>query len=272
MARSSIVAALRAGAPERVERLLEVGHGLAVRGARRSPCRRPAGAYSTARSQRSARRAWWASRSTCSSRRSAYSRSIASTIRAWSARAALLEQAAVRDLVGQRVLERVLQLREEADRRTATRRPGAATGPPEARPPARSAMARSSANGTSLPITAAVWSSRFSSGGSRSMRAASTAWTVAGTRISSTGRVSRYAPRSPTSAPVSTRLRTLSSRKNGLPSVRSISSACSGWTRRVVPQAGVEQLLGALPARAGRSEAGCSSSCCPRRGCTPGGS
>jgi hypothetical protein len=35
--------------------------------------------------------------------------------------------------------------------------------------------------GTSVPMTAAVCSKRFSSGGSRSMRAASTACTVAGT-------------------------------------------------------------------------------------------
>ena len=34
---------------------------------------------------------------------------------------------------------------------------------------------------TSVPMTAVVWSRRFSSGGNRSMRAASTAWTVAGT-------------------------------------------------------------------------------------------
>ena len=42
-------------------------------------------------------------------------------------------------------------------------------------------MAWSKGKGTSVPITAAVWSKCFSSGGSRSMRAASTACTVAGT-------------------------------------------------------------------------------------------
>ena len=44
-----------------------------------------------------------------------------------------------------------------------------------------SAIACSSANGTSLPITAAACSRRLSSGGSRSMRAARIACTVAGT-------------------------------------------------------------------------------------------
>ena len=42
-------------------------------------------------------------------------------------------------------------------------------------------MACSSGQGTSVPMTAAVWSRRLSSGGSRSMRAASSACTVAGT-------------------------------------------------------------------------------------------
>ena len=41
-------------------------------------------------------------------------------------------------------------------------------------------MVCSRRKGTSVPITAAVWSRRFSSGGKRSMRAASTACTVAG--------------------------------------------------------------------------------------------
>ena len=105
--------------------------------------------------------------------------------------AALLEQAAVRHVVGQGVLERVLRLREEADCIAAARRPGAGTAAACRSASGVSAMAWSSANGTSLPITAAVWSRRFSSGGRRSMRAASTACTVAGTRMLSTGRISR---------------------------------------------------------------------------------
>ena len=48
------------------------------------------------------------------------------------------------------------------------------------------------------------------------------ACTVAGIWRLSTGRVSRYAPRSPASAPVSTRVRTVSSRKNGFPRFTSI--------------------------------------------------
>ena len=43
-----------------------------------------------------------------------------------------------------------------------------------------SAIAWSSGPGTSVPMTAAVWSKRLSSGGSRSRRAASSACTVAG--------------------------------------------------------------------------------------------
>src|SRR5262245_66516317 len=42
-------------------------------------------------------------------------------------------------------------------------------------------MAWSKGMGISVPMTAAVWRRRFSSGGSRSMRAARTACTVAGT-------------------------------------------------------------------------------------------
>ena len=52
-------------------------------------------------------------------------------------------------------------------------------------------MACNSGQGTSVPITAAVWSRRFSSGGSRSIRAASTACTVAGTCRLSSGLASR---------------------------------------------------------------------------------
>jgi len=54
------------------------------------------------------------------------------------------------------------------------------------------------------------------------MRPARRACTVAGTWITCASSISRKAPRSPARAPVSTRVRTLSSRKNGLPSVRSM--------------------------------------------------
>ena len=68
--------------------------------------------------------------------------------------------------------------------------------------------------GTSVPTTAAVCRSRFSSGGNRSMRAASTACTVAGTGIP-WGLYQPIGPRAPPRTPVSTRVRTLSSRKKG---------------------------------------------------------
>ena len=47
--------------------------------------------------------------------------------------------------------------------------------------------------GTSLPMTAAAWSSRLGSGARRSMRAARMACTVAGIFSCSTGRLSRQA-------------------------------------------------------------------------------
>ena len=77
--------------------------------------------------------------------------------------APLLQQPAVGDLVGERVLEGVLEVREE---------PGLVEelGGLQVVEPARSAssgssaIAWSSANGTSLPMTAAAWSRRLSSG------------------------------------------------------------------------------------------------------------
>ena len=105
-----------------------------------------------------------------------------------------------------------------------------------------------------MPITEAACRSRFSSGGSRSIRAARIVCTVAGTCSASTGRVSRYAPRSPASAPVSTSVRTVSSRKNGLPRFTSIcvSGASPGsgaeqrrqQFRRALGGQGVEPELG----------------------------
>ena len=65
--------------------------------------------------------------------------------------------------------------------RRGTRPPADARALRGASPRAASAIACSRTNGTSLPMTEAVWSSRLSSGGSRSIRAASTACTVAGT-------------------------------------------------------------------------------------------
>ena len=66
------------------------------------------------------------------------------------------------------------------------------------------------------------------------MRAASIAWTVGGTWSAWTGCVSRYRPRSPASAFVSTSVRTVSSRKNGFP--RLTRSCLSGASPEVSPR------------------------------------
>src|SRR5260370_41165084 len=91
-------------------------------------------------------------------------------------------------------------------------------------------------------MAAAACSRRFSSLGSRSMREARIAWTLAGTWIAWMGAVSRYRPGSPTSAFVSTRVWTLSSRKNGFPSVRSIKRRFSP-SSGVATEEGVQELL-----------------------------
>ena len=100
------------------------------------------------------------------------------------------------------------------------------------------------AKGTSVPMTAAVWKRRLFSGGSRSMRAASTACTVAGTGTPGGGG-QPIGPRATPRTPVSTRVRTLSSRKKGLPSVPRNEQRCEGCQARVIPQQGREERLGA---------------------------
>ena len=122
------------------------------------------------------------------------------------------QEAAVGDLMGEGMFEGVRVLGKEARLvqqpatwRCVRLRYRASSG--------SSAMAWSRGKDTSVPITAAVWSRRFSLGGSRSMRAASTACTVAGTCRACSGCARRYAPGSPPKRPVSTRVRTLSSRK-----------------------------------------------------------
>ena len=86
-------------------------------------------------------------------------------------------------------------------------------------------------------MTAAAWSSRFSSGG-EPVDARGQDRLDRGRHLERLGPAcaSRYAPRSPASAPVSTSVRTLSSRKNGLPSVRSISSGLSGASAAIVAE------------------------------------
>ena len=98
------------------------------------------------------------------------------------ARGALLQQAAVRDLVGERVLEGVLEIRKE---------PGLVEelGGLQVVEPATERLVRQLGDrleqrkGTSLPTTEAACSRCLSSGGSRSMRAARIACTVGGTWI-----------------------------------------------------------------------------------------
>jgi hypothetical protein len=78
------------------------------------------------------------------------------------------------------------------------------------------------------------------------MRAARIACAVAGICHVSGAVVTRYAPRSPTSTSVSTRVRTLSSRKKGFPSVRAISNPPSGARLWSSPRSAVSRGVGAL--------------------------
>ena len=93
---------------------------------------------------------------------------------------AILEQAPVGHLVGERMLEGVLEIREEARLVQELGRLEVGEPAAEGSPRACSAMAWRRANGTSLPMTEAAWSRRLSSGASRSMRAARIACAVAG--------------------------------------------------------------------------------------------
>ena len=82
------------------------------------------------------------------------------------------------------------------------------------------------------PITAARWSTPRSSSPSLSRRAARTAWTVSGTRSESTAASGSSRPSRSTSTPSSTSIRSISSRKSGLPPVaRPTASAASGSKR-----------------------------------------
>ena len=126
--------------------------------------------------------------------------------------------------MGEGVLEGVCEIREEAG--FVEEFGGLQVAEPAARSSSdNSPMACRRAKGTSVPMTAAVWRRRFSSGGRRSMRAARTACTVAGACRLSRDFARREAPRSPTSTPVSTRARTLSSRKRGCPQCARLRAA-----------------------------------------------
>src|SRR5262249_44335794 len=78
------------------------------------------------------------------------------------------------------------------------------------------------------------------------MRPASTPWTLAGISNSVAARMSRYAPRSPASAPDSANSRTISSTKKGFPAVRVRMAAPGAATEESLPRRsasrGVERL------------------------------
>ena len=104
--------------------------------------------------------------------------------------APFLEQRAVGDFMGERVLEGVFGIGKEPRLveklgRLQMREPRCTASS------VSSATAWSSTKGTSLPMTEAVWSSCLSSAGSRSIRAARITCTVAGTSIAWIGRVRR---------------------------------------------------------------------------------
>ena len=116
-----------------------------------------------------------------------------------------------------------------------------------------------------MPMTEAACSSRLSSGGSRSMRAARIACTVAGTWSASTGRVSRYAPRSPASAPVSTSVRTRLLEEERVALRPLDQEPLERREARVGAEQRRQQLARALGAAAGRAGAGGSSVLLPQR-------
>ena len=176
------------------DRLVGVAPAHPVR--RERCCQRAASRTSPASSQ------WWASSAACSSsfsgvRSPRCARATAACRRARRSR----ELRAVGHLLRQRVLEGVLRLRVERllvdELRRLERTPGTPRGPPPAAPPRAARIGSEKL----LPITAAVWSTCFSRSGSRSMRAASTACTVAGTSSSSTGVDQPVAPAAPLQAP-----------------------------------------------------------------------
>ena len=189
-------------------------------------------------SHTSPRRAWWASRSTCSARRSAIERFDGLDDAGVQRAPPLLEQAAVGHLVGERVLEGVLRARGRGSSRTGTRRPGGARGRGAA--PPRAARRWPAAARTARPCR----SPRRSGAGACPPAAAGRCarpgppapWPAPAMLVERLAPGDRRRAR-PTSTPVSTSVRTLSSRKNGLPSVRSISSCLSGCEARVVARA-----------------------------------
>ena len=147
--------------------------------------------------------------------------------------------------MGKRVLERVLKIRKKP-RLVQELRRLEVTEPRRNVSSGTSAMACSSVYGTSLPITAAACRSRLSSGNSRSMRAARSAWAVAGCATCPVSSRLYTRPVLLTSTWVSTSVRALSSRKNGFPSVRAIKSRLSGSRDGSSPSNCIEQFFATL--------------------------
>ena len=185
----------------------------------------------------------------------------------------LLEQAAVGHLVGQRVLEGVLEVGEQA--RLVEELGGLQVGEAAAQLVLgqRRRSAWSSANGTSLPMTAAAWSRRLSSGGSRSMRAARIACTVAGTWMRRRRRGQAVGPALARPAPASRPASARSPRgRTGCPRSARSAARLSGASVGSSPEQRVEQRLGALGRQRVEPELGVVGLAAPARAGTRAGS
>ena len=143
--------------------------------------------------------------------------------------ASLLEQAAVGDLVGQRMLEGVLELRERVASRTGTRRPAARPDRSAQRRPRHPRQSPGAAR-TARPCRSPTPSARDAlSPDCEPVDARRQHRLHRGRDLDGWQR-----PRQPIAAsladagtPISTSARTLSSRKNGFPSVRAINTRLS---------------------------------------------
>ena len=153
---------------------------------------------------------------------------MASTIRAWSARRRSGSRRLVGHVVGEGVLEGVLEVGNEPGLVEELRGLQGGRARRAARPPASSAMARSSGEGHVLADhrrrPGAVALPRAAAG--RCGRPGRPRPSPAPRSCRSVG-PGECAPRSPPRASVSTSVCTVSSRKNGFPSVRSMRSAVS---------------------------------------------
>ena len=124
-------------------------------------------------------------------------------------------------------------------------------------------MACSKEKGTSVPMAAAVWRSLFSSDGKRSIRAASTACTVAGTCRLSRGLTRRWAPGLPDQHPGLHQGAHALLQKEGIalgPCDQELLEGRRGWGRCQAEPARVPRRS---PAAAGRAGVACSRSYSP---------